>query len=269
MVLLRYFAGRPGVSIPISLTQTIRASQPLFTCAVLFAAFGQRFSPAVYSSLVVILAGFALSGWADARFDLVGCGCACASVTLLVVTNTLTRRLSGVNGITQLQLQAWTTGFSFVVLVPPWLYGIPGLPYAVSPGGGAARVAAAFTQGTDSAAWWSTSSLIGCNLWNAVAYHMANVGTFSAIGAFDPLTFAVIDTMRRLVVVVFAFWTQNNLDWATGLPWPLDRLPDPLNLLGIFTVCLGAGWYATLKASATATAAAAAAAGEKKKNKNE
>ena len=56
---------RPGMSIPISLTQTIRASQPLFTCAVLFAAFGQRFSTAVYSSLVVILAGFALSGWAS------------------------------------------------------------------------------------------------------------------------------------------------------------------------------------------------------------
>jgi len=55
--------------------------------------------------------------------------------------------------------------------------------------------------------------------------------------------------MRRLVVVVSAFWTQGNLDWQTGLPCPLDRLPDAVNLAGVLIVCAGAGWYATLKAA--------------------
>ena len=101
---------------------------------------------------------------------------------------------------------------------------------------GAARPVARVEQATEQG--------MGLLLWSVadgVAYHMANVGTFGAIAAFAPLTFSVIDTVRRLCVVISGFLFQGN---------PASTV----NVVGVLIVFAGAGWYAAIQASLKAQA---------------
>ena len=219
--------------IPLSLTQTVRACQPLFTAAVSFAFLGTRYAPRIIACLATLFLGFSLSAAGDISFDGTGFACACCSVTMLVVVNLLTQRAakrfgaggedavktSAGKGVHQLQFQAWTTSGSLLLLLPLWLLG-----------GGLARVAGAVGNAQHG---------VGLLLWSVadgVAYHMANVGTFGAIAAFTPLTFSVIDTVRRLCVVISGFVFQGN---------PASTI----NIVGVVVVFAGAGWYATIQAS--------------------
>lgn len=79
---------------------------------------------------------------------------------------------------------------------------------------------------------------------DGVAYHAANVGTFTSIDTFDSLTFAIIDTLRRLLVVCSGFVYQGN---------PCTTQ----NMVGITLVIFGVGCYNILKDAAPAAEAGA------------
>ena len=75
---------------------------------------------------------------------------------------------------------------------------------------------------------------------------------FRSIALFEPLTFAVVDTVRRLCVVASGFAYQGNpCSWV--------------NVAGIALVFSGAGWYARLKSAEQQQQQAAAVAPKKKK----
>ena len=100
--------------LPLSLTQTVRSCQPLFTVAVCRLLYGQRYPAKVYFAVLLVSAGFAASAAGDAKFDAFGFACACASVTLLVFVNMRTKALlkdGDGKGYKpdSLQVQAWTT----------------------------------------------------------------------------------------------------------------------------------------------------------------
>ena len=125
---------------------------------------------------------------------------------------------------------------SFALLLPLW-----------AAGGGAPRLAAGFA-----APGGTGAALLRILVADGVLYHLANVGTFRSISLFEPLTFSVIDTVRRLCVVVSGFVYQGNpCSWV--------------NVAGIALVFSGAGWYARIKSAA----AMAEKAKAKKKKKPE
>ena len=132
-----------------------------------------------------------------------------------------------------LQVQAWTTSGSFALLLPMWALG-----------GGAPRLAAGFDA--------VGPSLVKILLADGFLSPLANVGTFRSISLFEPLTFAVVDTVRRLCVVVSGFVYQGNpCSWV--------------NVAGIALVFSGAGWYARLKSAEQQAAKQKEAAAKKKK----
>lgn len=83
-----------------------------------------------------------------------------------------------------------------------------------------------------------SAELVGMVLGDGLAYHSANVGTFTSLDTFNSLTFAIIDTLRRLLVVCSGFVYQGN-------PCTMQ------NLVGIVLVIFGAGCYNVLKDSST------------------
>jgi len=210
--------------IPLSLLQTVRACQPLFAVVSLRLLAGERYSSAIYSSVATISTGFAASASGDAHFDAFGFACGCASVTLLVFVNFKTKRLlqGSAGEVDSAQVQGWTTLGSFLLLLPLW---------AVR--GGGQRLATGFLHDQGGA-------LARALALDGVTYYLANVGTFRSITMLDPLSFSVLDTVRRLCVVASGFVFQGN---------PCSAI----NVAGIALVFVGAAAYARATAQVSAT----------------
>ena len=55
--------------VPLSLLQTVRSCQPLFTVVLVFLAFNERYSLATYATLLPISLGFSLAAGGDPGFE--------------------------------------------------------------------------------------------------------------------------------------------------------------------------------------------------------
>jgi drug/metabolite transporter (DMT)-like permease len=184
--------------INISLVQSVRASQPVFVVALRLVFEGKRYAASTIACVLIISLGFSLAALGDVDFDTVGFACACASVTTLCGLNLMVKRLSLAKNAAAapepLQLQFWVTAGSFLMLLPLW-----------SAGSGPARVAA--LVGADDV---NGGRLLRVALLDGLTYYLANVGTFSAVSKCSPLSYAVTDTVRRLLVVCSGFVYQGN-----------------------------------------------------------
>ena len=65
---------------------------------------------------------------------------------------------------------------------------------------------------------------------DGAAYHAVNLETFTAVALFEPLSFSVLNTVRRLCVVCSGFLYQGNTCSAA-------------NMCGIVLVFVGSGIY--------------------------
>eukprot|EP01046_Picozoa_sp_COSAG06_P027225 COSAG06_NODE_2391_length_6964_cov_80.625055_4_plen_332_part_00 len=229
--------------IQLSLLQTVRSCQPLVVTVVVYLAFNETYSLATYLTLIPITVGFSLAAGGDPMFEATGFLFGICSMCSLVGVNVLSRytlAAAGASGtkIHPLQLQAWMTAGSLFLLTA--------MDIGFSSGGWGRMLAAA------------TASEVGTTLITLAAvegtlYHMSNVGTFTSIEIFDPLSFAIIDTLRRLCVVVSGFLYQGN---------PCTMV----NACGIVLVIGGAGAYNIVKGRAAAAAAAKKDDPQKTKN---
>jgi drug/metabolite transporter (DMT)-like permease len=211
--------------INLSLVQTIRACQPMFTVVLVYLLWRETYTARTYATLLPICVGFGMAAGGDPKYEQYGFLLALASTVLLVVVNMTSRStLSMLAGsVESLQVQAWTVGGSFALLLPIWVYS-----------GGVQRLA--FALAGDKAV-----EFMAMVTFNGAAYHAANVGTFTSLATFDSLSFAIIDTLRRLLVVCSGFVYQGN---------PCTTA----NMLGIVLVVVGAGMYNVVK-TPTGTAA--------------
>lgn len=229
--------------IQLSLLQTVRSCQPLVVTVVVYVVFNERYSLATYLTLIPITIGFSLAAGGDPMFEATGFAFGICSMCSLVGVNVLSRHtLSAATGpdIHPLQLQAWMTSGSFLLLSTADI--------ALGEGGWGRLLASAAASGSAGQQGLSLVALAGIE---GTLYHMSNVGTFTSIEIFDPLSFAIIDTLRRLCVVVSGFFYQGNECTVT-------------NACGIALVIGGAGAYNIAKSRAAAAAAALKA--KQKKN---
>ena len=219
--------------IQLTLLQTVRSCQPLVVTVVVYLAFNETYSLPTYLTLIPITVGFSLAAGGDPMFEATGFTFAILSMCSLVGVNVMSRYTLAAARATDtqihpLQLQAWMCTGSLLLLTAMdairsdggW-HRLLSAAGSTEPGRGATLVALAAIEGT--------------------LYHMSNVGTFTSIDIFDPLSFAIIDTLRRLSVVVSGFFFQGN-------PCTL------VNACGIALVIGGAGSYNVIKSRGTATA---------------
>ena len=216
--------------IQLSLLQTVRSCQPVVVTVVVYLAFKEAYSLPTYLALIPITVGFSLAAGGDPMFETTGFMWGVLSMCSLVGVNVMSRyTLAGAKAegthLHPLQLQAWMTAGSLLLL--------SAMDVILSTGGWHRLLSAAGSTEPGKGTTLITLAVIEGTL-----YHMSNVGTFTSIEIFDPLSFAIIDTLRRLCVVVSGFCFQGN-------PCTL------VNACGIVLVIGGAGAYNVVKSKST------------------
>eukprot|EP00933_Yihiella_yeosuensis_P072589 TRINITY_DN81022_c0_g1_i1.p1 TRINITY_DN81022_c0_g1~~TRINITY_DN81022_c0_g1_i1.p1 ORF type:complete len:405 (+),score=57.32 TRINITY_DN81022_c0_g1_i1:72-1286(+) len=204
--------------IPTALAQTIRATNPLWVVAASLLFLQKTFALPVLLSLAPLVGGFALAVGAEPSglANPLGLAAAVASVNAQVGTNMLGQRRMLKDGKDSgnaahapphpFELQFRSCLFALIALLPIWLLG-----------GGVGRMAN----------HWNSVSLpiryeILCmTVLDGVLYYTEQSASFSALQSYRPLTFAVIDTVRRLSIVVIAGFivqgTVLTLSKAVGI----------------------------------------------------
>ena len=202
--------------IPVSLAQTIRAANPLFVVVVSFLFTGARYPTAVLLSLIPLLVGFAMASLSEVHFAAVGFFCALASVTILVILSLVSKKAftaAGKEAPHWAQVQLWSCVIAVLVQMPTWVFG-----------GGSQRVMAALTAENG-------SSFVRLIVTNGLMYYAEQVMQFMAIHTYLPLSYSVIDTVRRLtIVVVTGYFLRGDVF-------------TPTKCAGVLVVCGGAVFY--------------------------
>ena len=223
----RLFVYGLSLGLPISLAQTIRATNPLFV-VVLERLQGRRHATAILMTLCPIILGFglAVSDPSSANLDPIAIACSLGSVACLVGVNSLAQRMATVSTAgapSPGELQCWICEVALAGLAPFW---------ALS--GGVPRLGAAFVGP-------SALRLAGLCVLDGAFYFSEQIAQMMAIATLSPLTLAVVDTVRRLFIVFAAgFFLQGNPCTAQ-------------NVLGALCVCAGAAVYAWLQVDTGAT----------------
>lgn len=209
--------------IPVSIAQTIRAANPVVTVAFSVMVLGEpRPSTKILLTLALLVVGFALAvSGGQGDIELAGVLSAVGSVCCLTLTNTFSKRLlssggdaSGGRPVLSAELQCWICITALALLAPYWLLT-----------GGAPRLVAAFSGP-------SQRALAQLCTFDGFLYFSEQILQFSAISMLSPLTLAVVDTTRRLFIVVFAGFVLQ------GDPATITRVG------GALVVYMGAAAYA-------------------------
>ena len=242
--------------IPVSIAQTIRAANPVVTVAFAVTALRQPLPPAsVLLTLLVLIFGFALAvssgpgtlnntaGDTKPLPSLLsgllpfqaGVAASVGSVCCLTLTNTFSKRLlSSRVPILPSELQCWICIAALTLLAPFWVFS-----------GGAPRLLAAFTGP-------SAADLGKLLVWDGALYFSEQILQFAALSMLSSLTLSVVDTTRRLFIVVVAGFVLQG-DPVT-----------PLRVIGALVVYLGAAAYAWTTSEDTKAGSAAAKAKQRK-----
>ena len=245
----RLFLWSLGQGIPVALAQTIRAMNPLFT-VLLGLVLGNTYRPVVLATLVPVIVGFCIAvtaakggsddggdgGAAAVEEDAAaaagyhaGVMASIGSVCCLVCVNTLSKAVLNNTSVrvSSGELQCWSCTMALLFLTPYW-----------AQAGGYASLQGAFAlDGSYEAGMiWNLvpGTLANYCVLDGICYFSEQVAQFAAIGMLLPLTFAVVDTTRRLwIVIVSGFILQGN-------PFTVNAVA------GAALVCAGAGSYAVV-----------------------
>ena len=133
------------------------------------------------------------------------------------------------------QVQLWSCAIAALFLAPTWVSE-----------GGMARVAGALADRDRGTAFQGLIAL------NGAMYYAEQVMQFKAIECYATLTYGVIDTIRRLSIVVFTGYFMRGETFTTN------------KCIGVAIVCFGAIYYNSVKDGEAGKAAAVATQKEKK-----
>lgn len=196
--------------LPLSLCHTIRACSPC--CAAAFGLLsGERFSARQLSALPIMAAGFALAVSAQPSCSATGVAAAVGSLLALSVLQHLSHRILN-RGSSEMQVQLMQCSLCFLFLLPRL------------PRGASTSLHALLTK---------SRSFKLLSVLNGLSDYVENTAATASCGLFDPLSFSVLDTLRRLtVILVCGFGVRGN---PAGLG----------NVAGTLIVLAGALLYAT------------------------
>jgi len=244
-------------NLPVSFTHTIKASESLFTALLSRVVMPSlHYSAALYFTLVPIVAGVAISSYAEAAFDWVGFAAALSSNACFAGRSVLSSRLmkeekqkkvekvgSGQTGLDDVNLYFYISLLATLALLPVWyITELPQLPPLIQPfHSSLSSLPALFTSSSSSshsfsASLWLllTSSYLLSLAINGVLHYSYNQCSFLLLSRLSPLTHVVINACRRLFVIYV------SVVWY-GVPLTVS------NVLGTVLVVGGVVAFATEK----------------------
>jgi hypothetical protein len=167
--------------LDVSLCHTIRACNPCIA-AILAMCNGRKLSGRRLCSLPLMLTGFALAVAAEPSCSMTGVAAAIGSLVSLSALQHLTHHLTSQQGLHEMQVQMLQCSLCLALLLPGLLHG-----------GRAHELCHGLIQ-SRRFRWLS--------LLNGASDYAENVAATAACAAFAPIDFAVLDMLRRLIVIV-------------------------------------------------------------------
>ncbi len=177
----------------VSFAHIVKASEPVVTCAANAALLGEVLPAKVYATLLPIIGGVAIASMKELSFTFLALAAAMlsnvsSSLRGVLSKKTMSGKKIGENLDAQ-NLYAVLTAMSTAILIPMML-AIEGTSFL--PAFKAAVAAGSFTNKS-----LSTLLLLG-----GATYYLYNEVAFLALGKVNPVTHAVGNTIKRVVIIV-------------------------------------------------------------------
>lgn len=194
----------------VSFAHIVKASEPVVTCLVNFLLMGQVLSPIVYATLIPIIGGVAIASMKELSFTVLALASAMlsnvsSSLRGVLSKKTMTGKKIGENLDAQ-NLYAVLTAMSTAVLIPMML--------AVEGTGFFSAFKGAVAGGD-----FTNKSLSLLLALGGMTYYAYNEVAFLALGKVNPVTHAVGNTIKRVVIIiasVIAFKTPMSTGSIIG-----------------------------------------------------
>ena len=176
----------------VSFTHIVKASEPVVSAGLSFAMLGAVSSWQTYATLLPIVGGVALASLKELSFTWLGFIAAMGSNVTSALRGILAKKTmnKGVGeNMSETNLYAVLTILAFIAMVPISLLMEP--PAAVM-----GAIEAAKASGLSANYLWTQSLLAG------VFYYLYNEVAFLALGRVNPVTHAVGNTIKRVVIII-------------------------------------------------------------------
>uniref|UniRef100_A0A7S3EMW8 Sugar phosphate transporter domain-containing protein n=2 Tax=Rhodosorus marinus TaxID=101924 RepID=A0A7S3EMW8_9RHOD len=205
----------------VSFTHTIKAGEPFFSVALskIFVP-GTAFHPAVYASLLPIVAGVTLASANEVSFNWLGFGTAMSSNIAFQSRNVLSKKCMQDVKMDNLNLFGYISMLSFLTLLPFTLI-LEGAQYASVFGGAA---------GAGASGLGLLATLCICGF----LHFLYNQFSYVVLQRVNPVTHSVGNTMKRVAVIVSSIVVFKN-EVTT------------LNKIGTAIAIFGVGLYSQVK----------------------
>jgi solute carrier family 35 protein E1 len=184
----------------VSFTHIIKASEPVVSAGLSALMLGAFYSPITYLTLVPIVGGVALASLKELSFTWVGFIAAMISNFSSALRGILAKKTMGGGvgeNMTEANLYAVLTILAFIAILPISLA-------LESPAAVMACINGALASGFSSKYLWTQSILAGA------FYYLYNEVAFLALGRVNPVTHAVGNTIKRVVIIVASVIAFNT-----------------------------------------------------------
>jgi solute carrier family 35, member E1 len=177
----------------VSFAHIVKASEPVVTCGLNFALLGEVLPLSVYLTLLPIIGGVAIASMKELSFTFLALAAAMLSNVSSAARGVLSKKtMSGKKigeNMTAENLYAVLTAISTVLLIPTFL---------------AFEGTGFFTAFQDviHAGLYTKKSLATLLLLSGASYYAYNEVAFLALGRVNPVTHAVGNTIKRVVIIV-------------------------------------------------------------------
>nr|AKN21650.1 slc35e1 [Schmidtea mediterranea] len=180
--------------LPVSYAHTVKASMPIFVVIFSYLFYKEKYSLKIYISLSVIFSGIALASITEMSFNSVGLLSAVIATASFAFLNILTKRCLNVTHMHQFSLLLLLARISTLMFLPIWIFN-DGLVFLYSE-----------TKHSKLDLSITISLLIADGILNFAQ----NVIAFTLIAKITPLSYAVCNVIKRLVVIVMSILFFGN-----------------------------------------------------------
>lgn len=177
----------------VSFAHIVKASEPVVTCGLNALLLGQILPLPVYLTLIPIIGGVAIASMKELSFTLLALGAAMLSNVSSAARGVLSKKtMSGKEigeNLDAQNLYAVLTAMSTLILIPTFL-AIEGLGFFKA------------FKGAVAAGDFTNKALAGLIAMSGASYYAYNEVAFLALGKVNPVTHAVGNTIKRVVIIV-------------------------------------------------------------------
>jgi len=185
-------------AVAVSFTHVVKALEPAINAVASAFILGQVFHPAVYAALVPIFLGVALASASEVSFTFYGFWTALLSNFALVARNVLATKWGTIGDMGEDKVERKTNQLAVVTIVAS----IVAFPFALLLPNGLMDFYEAWelavSQGESP---WRLAYLLSASCFHFFMYQLSS---FWVLSQAPPITHSVLNTLKRLVVIVFA-----------------------------------------------------------------